>query len=63
MKATLDYSKLGFSTFFFKQTNDSAHLKEEEERMLQNVLVSKTEKCGHAQHFNVNVAQEYHIRP
>lgn len=59
MKATLDYSKLGFSTFFFKQTN---HLKEEE-RMLQNVLVSKTEKCGHAQHFNVNVAQEYHIRP
>lgn len=62
MKATLDYSKLGFSTLFFKQTNDSAHLKEEE-RMLQNVLVSKTEKCGHAQHFNVNVAQEYHIRP
>lgn len=62
MEATLDYSKLGFSTFFFKQTNDSAHLKEEE-RMLQNLLVSKTEKCGHAQHFNVNVAQEYHIRP
>lgn len=62
MEATLDYSKLGFSTFLFKQTNDSAHLKEEE-RMLQNLLVSKTEKCGHAQHFNVNVAQEYHIRP